>query len=203
MLQLPPRPKAHSRATPAPNSTDMAAALAAVATQEGRDARMPSPLLRMVADYLNLDQLMPPCRLRWSRLLRRPMMEMFTTSSEGDIIGLVFVEEIIPHNARILSYEAVPQDRFTVVQTLRWSSSCRGRTHRDIWEVSILGEDNEDEPFMEAWKQRYGEGWPLVGRERAHPALQNLYRNYQRFCHSVCLEAERYGGIPSRRGDWE
>ena len=53
------------------------AAFAAIATAPGRDANAPFPLLRMVGEYLTIDQLMPPCRLRWSRRLRCPVMEQW------------------------------------------------------------------------------------------------------------------------------
>ena len=73
------------------------AALAAAATEEVRDAAF--PLLFLVGDYLprDLDQLMPPCRLRWSRRLGRPLMKMYSHRTDGDEIGVAYIEELRPY----------------------------------------------------------------------------------------------------------
>ena len=40
---------------------------------------MSFPLLRAVGTYLNIEVLMPPERLHWSRLLGRPMLSQIVT----------------------------------------------------------------------------------------------------------------------------
>ena len=51
---------------------------------------------RAVGPYLDISVLMPPMRLRWSRLLGRPMMERITVVAYGGMaeVGPVFVDEV-------------------------------------------------------------------------------------------------------------
>ena len=70
------------------------ASLAAVASQRQQDEVMSFPLLRAVGTYLNIEVLMPPERLRWSRLLGRPMLSQIVTMTNdgwGDDLGPVFI----------------------------------------------------------------------------------------------------------------
>ena len=153
------------------------AAFAAVATVPGRDANAPFPLLRMVGEYLTIDQLMPPCRLRWSRLLGRPMMGSTSRRLRDDIVGFVYIEELHTYEALIVGRlwaDPRPHD-------VRQLSTLHRRHNRNqIWSVCIVDPDFEDAPYMEAWRLRYGAPWPCVGPYRVHPVLSRLNSSYDR-----------------------
>jgi hypothetical protein len=156
------------------------AAFAAVATQEGRDARTPFPLLRMVGEYLTIDQLMPPCRLRWSRRLGRPMMgDLWRT----DIVGKCFIEELHAYETNI---EGVVERDHYPHPVRELSTLYRGHTRHDIWFVAIIDTNFEDAPYMQAWRLRYGYLWPDVALYRVHPVLSRLYDSYLNFLADVC-----------------
>ena len=163
------------------------AAFAAVATQEGRDARTPFPLLRMVSEYLTIDQLMPPCRLRWSRRLGRPVMEHWIQGANYDEVGSCFIEELHPHETLLTG--TMLQAPFTQ-HVMELSTLHRERTRNDIWDVCIIDPDFEDAPYAEAWMRRYGAPWPFTARGRVYPALQRLYTWYVRFCIDVTQHAD-------------
>ena len=54
-----------------------------------------------------------------------------------------------------------------------------------MWDVTIVDEDYEDWPYVEAWMRRYGVTWPFVSRRNPHPTLHRLYLSYARFCERV------------------
>ena len=164
------------------------AAFAAIATVPGRDENAPFPLLGMVGDYLTHDQLMPPCRLRWSRRLGRPLMEWFIQNLPyGDVVGSAYIEEIHPHETLLTG----SMRRATIPQhVVQWSTLCRGLTRNDLWDVCIVDTEFEDEPYAEAWMRRYGVTWPFIARGRSHPALERLYNSHVRFCEAVSNHAD-------------
>jgi hypothetical protein len=167
------------------------AAFAAVATQEGRDARTPFPLLRIVGEYLTIDQLMPPCRLRWSRRLGRPAMESMTSTGGHYVVTYAYIEELHTYEAFIGGRMLVDED---VVDVRQLSTLHRGQTRDQIWDVCIIDNDDEDAPYIEAWRQRYGSRWPRTDGF-VHPVLRNLLSAYNDFysnvrCHRVDCERE-------------
>ena len=173
---LPPC-RAEARTSPQQGSNqpkfDMAAFIA-VATQEGRDANTPFPLLRMVGEYLTINQLMPPCRLRWSRALRRPLMERWWDQRTNyDEVGSCYIEELHVHEVLITGKMHLqglyPQP------VMELSSLHRGHTRAQIWDVVIIDPDFEDAPYAEAWMHRYGAPWPFTGQGSVHPVLRNLH----------------------------
>jgi hypothetical protein len=154
------------------------AAFAAVATQEGRDARTPFPLLRMVGEYLTIDQLMPPCRLRWSRRLGRPAMDSLASIGGHHVVTYVYIEELHNYEAFIRGRMLLDGDADSVMQM---STLHRGHTRNQIWSVCIIDTDDEDTPYIEAWRQRYGFRWPITTGFRVHPVLRNLVSTYNNF----------------------
>ena len=163
------------------------AALAAVATDQGLDAVAPFPLLRLVSDYLTYDQLMPPCRLRWSRRLGRPVMENYILGIQyGDVIGAAWIEELHPYETMLVGTRM--QHPFPRSVT-GWSMEFREFDRDNMWDVTIVDEDYEDWPYVEAWMRRYGVTWPSVSRRNPHPTLHRLYLSYARFCERVCHHA--------------
>ena len=187
-------PRRPAGSQPLPLNSDSMAAFAAIATIPGRDANAPFPLLRMVGDYLSLDQLMPPCRLRWSRRLGRPMMEMLGAGDRfGDNIGAVYIEEVLPYTALIAGYIFMERS-VSVTKVGMWTTTCQGMTRRDFWRVEVRDQDYEDLPYCGAWMQRYGCAWPLIAPGCLHPALERLYRAYEDFSD----EASEYGHALAR-----
>ena len=90
-----------------------AMALVATATREQQDEAMTSPLLRTVGAYLDIDTLMPPMRLRWSRVLDRPVMQRVSMVADrrvGDEVGYVYVDEVYGR-ACTVSYRALHDGR--------------------------------------------------------------------------------------------
>ena len=148
------------------------AALAAVATDEARDAVF--PLLFLVNDYLTYDQLMPPCRLRWSRRLGRPVMGTYIHTTDGDLVGAAWIEELHPYETLIQGIHLGVADSLPRWVTVR-NRDVRGCGRMALWNVTILDDDYQDRPFMEAWMRRYGVAWPFVGRRDVHPGLLRFY----------------------------
>ena len=165
------------------------AAFAAVATQEGRDANTPFPLLRMVSEYLTIDEFMPPCRLRWSRRLGRPLMQRWWDDrTDYDEVGSVFIEEVHAHEV-LISGKMFLRDYYAE-RVRELSSLHRRHTRAQIWDVVIIDPDFEDAPYAEAWTRRYGGSWPFTGQGSVHPVLRNLYTRYSRFCIDVTQQGE-------------
>ena len=162
-------------------------ALAAVATEEVRDAAF--PLLFLVSDYLSFDQLMPPCRLRWSRRLGHPVMGSYLHTTDGDNIGVAYIEELRPYETLLNAIQTRRTGRPQWV-TVR-SRDVREYDRRGLWNVTILDDDYEDRPFMEAWTRRYGVAWPFIARWTEHPALARLCLAYHRFSEEVRLHGYR------------
>jgi hypothetical protein len=178
------------------------AALAAVATEEARDAAF--PLLFLVSDYLthDLDQMMPPCRLRWSRRLGRPLMKMYSHRTDGDEIGVAYIEELHPYET-LLNGIQTRMTGYPQWVTVR-SRDVREYNRRGLWNVTILDDDYEDRPFMEAWERRYGVAWPFIARWTEHPALAGLCQAYHRFSEEVRQHSFRQDcEYPEFPGAWD
>jgi hypothetical protein len=158
----------------------MAAALAAVARVEALDAAL--PLRFLVSGYLGLNELMPPCRLRWSRRLGRPLMGMYLEDA-GDRLGYAYIEELRPFDTLLTGIQSQVEGR-PIWVTVR-SRDVREYDREGMWDVAIYDENYEDRPFMQAWEQRYGVAWPLIDRRTVHPALQRLEQVYHRFSEEV------------------
>ena len=165
-----------------PNST---MALRAVATQGQQDDFMGFPLLRAVASYLAIEELMPPARLRWSRVLGRPLMDRIDVS--GDMIGPVFIEEVVGRDCLICCVVF----NLDTLRTTRHNSvpAMDGVGDRDVYSsVMISDPDNLDAQFEVAWMERYGRGWPVIHPGVVHPALRHLC---DRFCDFMDSWSER------------
>ena len=158
----------------------MAAALAAVARVEARDAAFPLPFL--ISGYLSLNELMPPCRLRWSQRLGRPLMGMYLQDA-GDRLGYAYIEELRPFDTLLTGIQSQMVGR-PIWVTVR-SRDVREYDREALWDVSIYDENYEDRPFMRAWERRYGVEWPLITRRAVHPALERLEQAYHRFSEEV------------------
>ena len=155
------------------------AAFATIATTPGRDANTPFPLLRTVGENLTIDQLMPPCLLRWSRRMGRPVMGDLW---RHDTVGYCFIEELRDYEATIDGVMLVGE----YPRNVRESSTLhRGHRRDQIWFLAIIGDEFEDAPYKQAWRLRYGSPWPLVGLYEVHPVLRRLYESNGRFLEDV------------------
>ena len=82
---------------------------------------------------------MPPCRLRWSRRLGRPVMQPYVLGIlYGDVIGVAFIEELHPYEAMI---SATRMRGPFPHQVMVWSTQCRDLSRYDLWEVTIIDEN--------------------------------------------------------------
>ena len=70
----------------------------------------------------------------------------------------------------------------------------RGQTRDQIWDVCIVDNNDEDAPYIEAWRQRYGCRWPITADYRMHPVLRNLLLACNNFYTNVI-----YHGIDRER----
>jgi hypothetical protein len=156
------------------------AALAAVASEEARAASLP---LFLVSQFLpDLEAMMPPCRLRWSRRLGRPLMGMYLEDA-GDRLGSAYIEELHQYDVLFTGIQSQMVGR-PIWVTMR-SRDVQVYDRRGLWDVSIYDENYEDRPFMEAWEQRYGVPWPMITRRAVHPVLERLEQAYHRFSEEV------------------
>ena len=130
--------------------------------------------------------LMPPSRLRWSRLLHRPVMD--PEDEEGDFEVQVLRGELIRFGDTQIQYTWRRNENALPTVT-------RGPARaapRHAWCVAVLN-THQDGDFFEAWRLEHNAEWPLVrtplpstGRmtvtaERAHPQLADHVGNYLQF----------------------
>ena len=155
-------------------------ALRAAATQGQQDDAMAFPLLRLVKSYLTVDELMPPTRLRWSRILGRPMMDRIiaTRYHMADEVGPVYIEEVIGRDCLVSGRRLVDGNRM-FIDPVPAATLSGDRT--EFWYLRILDPLNRDVDFEQVWRDRYGLPWPLLAPFAVHPALRRLHNNYVRF----------------------
>ena len=154
--------------------------LAAATTPERMDE--PFPLLRAVKSYLDITALMPPTRLRWSRLLGRPMMETVTTLVDhrmGDEIGPVYIDEVLDTDA-VISYRYLRADGRRDWHTSVRAADLKGN-RAEFWYVRIIDATLQDVQFEFDWRVCYGHPWPKVAPGIVHPCLARLYDRYVTF----------------------
>ena len=123
----------------------------------------------MLMPYLDITPLMPPDRLRWSRLLKRPVMEQ----NDGDLICPTWPEEIRPYPECNVRWYCMYDDIIEVV------CGTASELPEDAFWVCIRGESDDD--FAAAWLLKHGHDWPFVADRQPHHALANLRRRYMRF----------------------
>ena len=160
-------------------------ALRAVATQGQQDDVMAFPLLRVVAPYLSIDELMPPMRLRWSRILGRPLMGLVTERSTvmvygcaGDVIGPVFIDEVMGRDS-IIRYRRYDFDTLRCTWRYNVSALIEVGTRNECWSAQLIDIEYQDIPFEMAWRRRYRQRWPQIAPGVTHPVLRRLHA---RFC---------------------
>ena len=151
---------------------------------------MPFPLLRVVGTYLNIEVLMPPERLHWSRLLGRPMLSQIVTMTNdgwGDDLGPVFIEEMHGRSC-VISYITYDVDTgFTDWYSNVHVDCIPGATRAQVWGVKLTDQTTSDAAFGRCWMARHGHPWPMVGMGVVHPVVARLYQRHLAF-HDTWLE---------------
>jgi hypothetical protein len=150
--------------------------LRAVATPQQQDDVTGFPLLRMVHRFLTIDEVMPPARLRWSRILNRPMLDRIHLTGDSDSLGPVFAEEVSGREC-LVSYRHLNAGRHETRNNV--PAGIMGRD--TFWYVRIVDPEFLDLDFEFAWRGRYGLPWPMVDRTSPHPALRRLYDRFGAF----------------------
>ena len=116
------------------------------------------------------------------------MMGSYIHSTDGDIVGAAWIEELHPYETLLQGTRMMtPFARAVVVRS---RDVCE--FNRDnLWGVTIIDDDHQGRPFVEAWMRRYGAAWPCVTRWDTHPELLRFYRSYARFHEEVHQHAFR------------
>ena len=122
----------------------------------------------MLMPYLDITPLMPPDRLRWSRLLGRPLME----GAGQRTIAAVNTEEMRPYPECEVLWYYQDEDYVGVERGLVEDLPA------DAFWVYLVSEGDDD--FAAAWLLKHGHEWPFVADRQPHPALANLRRRYIR-----------------------
>ena len=138
----------------------------------------------LVHKFLDLDAVMPPERLRWSRALGRPFMS--GAEPDDDIIGPVWITEVLGEDARVGGNCAGRNNLLFMCRPVRkLPPHCRSMD--TFWGVYIYSD--KDREFNAKWVERHGHHWPYIAGG-VHPALRNLYIQYQQFEQAWAMHAD-------------
>ena len=126
----------------------------------------------MLLPYLDIEPLMPPERLRWSRILGRPLMEQTMIQACQTTIAAVMTEEMQPYpDCEVFGYHQ--EEDYVGNYQMRFDE-----IPEDPFWLYIVSEGDDD--FAAAWLLKHGHEWPFVVDRQPHPALANLHRRYMR-----------------------
>ena len=132
--------------------------------------------------FLDIPPLMPPERLRMSRLLKRPLMEGATPNEES--ISQVFIEEVLPYP------ECDVEVQYNDDGDIYVATGPLDELLLDFPEQSsffwVLIRSEMDREFGAVWRAMCGTDWPFVADRAVHPALINLHRRYVQFWCNWC-----------------
>ena len=110
------------------------------------------------------------------------MMGTYIHTTDGDLVGAAWIEELHPYETLLQSIRLEgPFPRLVVVH----SRHVRRFTRNTLWNVTIIDDDCRDRPVVEAWKRRYEVVWPFVGKWDVHPELLRFHQSYVRFREEV------------------
>ena len=123
-----------------------------------------------VYEFLDIEPLMPPGRLRFSKLLGRPMMDTL----QCNCTGVANIDELRHMDCRVHGGSAFYLFRSTVPTSYRpWMGHVRDAPN--LVGVRIISDEDAD--WGEAWYRRYNALWPEIADGEygiVHPALENL-----------------------------
>ena len=129
----------------------------------------------LVHKFLDLDAVMPPERLRWSRALGRPCMSV--ADDDDNIVGPVWITEVLDEDAKV-GGNCVERDRLVFMCRPMRGLPPRCRNMDNFWGVYIYSDG--DREFNAEWFEKHGRQWPFIAGG-VHPALRRLYAQYQQF----------------------
>ena len=114
-----------------------------------------------IHEFLDIELLMPPGRLRLSKLLGRPVIDDIMC----DCLGAAFIDECRNVDCTISCvYQPQPGWRWT-----RWMGHTRDAPVRQIACVHIVSD--EDTEFGKAWYAKHDAYWPHT-KDGVHPMLR-------------------------------
>ena len=129
----------------------------------------------LVHEFLDLEAVMPPERLRWSRALGRPFMSR--AEDDDDIIGPAWITEVLDEDTRV-GGNCVDGNRLVFMCRPLRMLPPRCRNMDNFWGVYIYSDG--DREFIADWFEKHGRRWPFIAGGM-HPALRRLYDQYEQF----------------------
>ena len=110
-------------------------------------------------EFLDIKLVMPPERLRWSRLLKRPVMH--PAEQEDRCVGTIYIEEVLPHEEAQVGGQRVYRSESIIFVERSVADLPQCLRCRDFfWGVHLYSE--RDRPFTEAWEAKCGHNWPRI-----------------------------------------
>ena len=103
----------------------------------------------LVHEFLDITSVMPPECLRWSRVLKRPVMHL---ADQGDrCVGTIYIEEVLPYREAQVGGQCVHYGE-SIIFVARSVADLPSRLHcRDFFWGAHLYSDL-GRPFTEAWE---------------------------------------------------
>jgi hypothetical protein len=139
----------------------------------------------LVHEYLDLDAVMPPERLRWSRTLGRPFMS--GAEPDDNIIGPVWITEVLEHEDARVGGNCVDRDNLLFICRPVRKLQPHQRSVDAFWGVYLYSDD--DREFNTKWEEKHGHRWPFIAGG-VHPALRRLCHQYRQFEREWALHAD-------------
>jgi len=130
----------------------------------------------LVHEHLDLEAVMPPERLRWSKTLGRPCMSH--AEPDDNIAGPVKIDEVLGHEDARVGGNCVDRDNLLFICRPVRLLPPHCRSMDAFWGVYIYSD--KDREFNTKWFEKHGRQWPYIAGG-VHPALRNLYIQYQQF----------------------
>ena len=131
----------------------------------------------LVHEFLDVASAMPPERLRWSRILKRPLMAH--AEPDDNILGAVNIDEVLPYGDARVGGNCATSRRIVFVHRSVASLPEHLRNPDWFWGVYIYSDG--DRQFNAKWEAAHGYQWPFIADKRVHPGLEALYRKYMQF----------------------
>lgn len=150
-------------------------------------------MLGEIESFLDVGRLMPPTRLRWSKVLGRPLLHklyrqhvppgpLYRTEREyvdyGDLVGAVLIEEVIHLDCMI--YGRLPS-KYGIGRVVQHTSELNPTDVEQLFDVHIIDPEWTDNEFATTWYAKCGAEWPSVGEGRVHHGLCKLHGEYTGF----------------------
>ena len=126
-----------------------------------------------IYEFLDIEPLMPPGRLRLSKLLGRPVMDELRCNCTA-IANLLELRDM---DCQVHGGQVVFNIRHGVVRFRPWMGLMRDAPPH-LWGPRIIS--TEDKAWGMAWYKKEGAHWPEI-RSGVHPALEDLVVSHDEF----------------------